>query len=41
MIMQRKEHLTAEGLQKIVNIRASLNRGLTPLLLEPSLILLL
>jgi hypothetical protein len=34
MIMQRKEHLTAEGLQKIVNIRASLNRGLTPLLLE-------
>lgn len=34
MIMQRKEHLTVEGLQKIVNIRASLNRGLTPLLLE-------
>lgn len=34
MIMQRKEHLTIEGLQKIVNIRASLNRGLTPLLLE-------
>jgi hypothetical protein len=32
--MQRKEHLTVEGLQKIVNIRASLNRGLTPLLLE-------
>jgi len=34
MIMQRKEHLTAEGLQNIINIRASLNRGLTPLLLE-------
>lgn len=34
MIMQRREHLTAEGLQKIINIRASLNRGLTPLLLE-------
>lgn len=34
MIMQRGEHLTAEGLQKIINIRASLNRGLTPLLLE-------
>ena len=34
MIMQRKEHLTAEGLQKIVNIRASLNKGLTSLLLE-------
>jgi hypothetical protein len=34
MMMQRKEHLTAEGIQKIVNIRASLNRGLTPLLSE-------
>jgi hypothetical protein len=34
MIMQRGEHLTAEGLQKIINIRASLNKGLTPLLLE-------
>jgi len=34
MIMQRKEHLTVEGLQKIINIRASLNRGLTPLLTE-------
>jgi len=32
--MQRGEHLTAEGLQKIISIRASLNRGLTPLLLE-------
>jgi hypothetical protein len=29
MIMQRGEHLTIEGLQKIVNIRASLNKGLT------------
>jgi len=34
MMMQRGEHLTPEGLQKIINIRASLNRGLTPLLLE-------
>ncbi len=34
MIIQRKEHLTIEGLQKIINIRASLNRGLTPLLIE-------
>ena len=34
MILQRREHLTAEGLQNIINIRASLNRGLTPLLLE-------
>nr|CDL73178.1 Ribosomal protein 3/homing endonuclease-like fusion protein n2 TaxGrosmannia RepIDC7SWE1_9PEZI [Fusarium pseudograminearum CS3487]CDX48303.1 Ribosomal protein 3/homing endonuclease-like fusion protein n2 TaxGrosmannia RepIDC7SWE1_9PEZI [Fusarium pseudograminearum CS3487] len=33
-MMQRGEHLTAEGLQKIIGIRASLNRGLTPLLLE-------
>jgi hypothetical protein len=46
IIMQRGEHLRAEGLQKIINIRASSspftplrgdggqNRGLTPLLLE-------
>lgn len=34
LMMQGKEHLTAVGLQKIVNIRACLNRGLTPLLLE-------
>ncbi len=34
MMMQCGEHLTAEGLQKIINIRASLNKGLTPLLLE-------
>jgi hypothetical protein len=27
MIMQRGEHLTIEGIQKIVNIRASLNKG--------------
>lgn len=33
-MMQRKKHLTAEGLQKIVNIRASLNKGLSSLLLE-------
>ena len=29
MIMQRGEHLTIEGIQKIVNIRASLNKGIT------------
>jgi hypothetical protein len=33
-MMKRKEHLTAEGLQKIINIRASINRGLSPLLKE-------
>ena len=27
--MNRKEHLTIEGLQKIVNLKASLNRGLS------------
>jgi hypothetical protein len=27
--MFRKEHLTTEGLRKIVSIRASLNNGLT------------
>src|ERR1700733_8844923 len=32
--MQRGEHLTVEGLQHIVNIRASLNKGLRPALLE-------
>jgi len=31
LMMQSKEHLTAAGLQEIVNIIASLNRGLTPL----------
>jgi hypothetical protein len=34
MMMQRGEHLTVEGLQKIINIRASINKGLTPLLKE-------
>jgi uncharacterized membrane protein len=28
-IMQLKEHITLEGLQKIVNIRATLNYGLS------------
>ena len=32
MMMQRGEHLTVEGLQSIVNIRASLNKGLSPAL---------
>lgn len=34
MMMQRGEHLTVEGLQSIVNIRASLNKGLKPALQE-------
>lgn len=29
LMMQRKEHLTQEGLEKIVSIKASLNRGLS------------
>ncbi len=38
MLMQKGEHLTVEGLQKIINIRASTlpNKGLSPLL-KPSL----
>ncbi len=32
--MERKEHLTNEGLQKIVAIRASMNNGLTAALAE-------
>lgn len=34
MMMKRREHLTVSGLQKIINIRATLNRGLTPALKE-------
>jgi hypothetical protein len=34
MMMQRREHLTIEGLQKIINIRASINKGLSSLLKE-------
>lgn len=34
MIMKRKEHLTVQGVQAIVNIRATLNKGLTPALKE-------
>ncbi len=34
MMMQRREHLTIEGLQKIINIRASINKGLSTLLKE-------
>jgi hypothetical protein len=34
MMMKRGEHLTALGLQKIINIRATLNKGLTPALKE-------
>lgn len=31
-IVKNKEHLTLEGLQKIVAIRATLNRGLSDIL---------
>jgi len=31
-IIQRGDHLTLEGLQEIVNLRASLNKGLTDVL---------
>lgn len=33
-IMNNKEHLTSEGLQKIVNIKASMNKGLSKDLVE-------
>lgn len=33
MIMKLKEHLTVNGLQAIINLRASLNKGLTPVFL--------
>jgi hypothetical protein len=32
--MEQKDHLTVEGLQNIVNIRASLNKGLTDVLMN-------
>ena len=32
--MKRGEHLTTEGLQDIINLKATLNKGLTPLLQE-------
>ena len=34
MMMKKGEHLTSEGLKSIINIRASMNRGLTPALKE-------
>lgn len=34
MIMKRGEHLTASGLEAIINIRATLNKGLTSALIE-------
>lgn len=33
-VIANKEHLTLEGLRKIVAIRASINKGLTPKLKE-------
>jgi hypothetical protein len=33
-MMKRGEHLTSSGLNVIMNIRASMNRGLTPALKE-------
>jgi len=32
--MQKKEHLTPEGLSKILNIKASINKGLSDKLKE-------
>ena len=34
LMMKRREHLTIEGIQKIINIRATLNKGLSPTLKE-------
>jgi hypothetical protein len=41
-MMFKKEHLTEEGLNKIINIKSALNKGLTPLLTQsfPSTILM-
>lgn len=33
-MMKRGEHFTSSGLKAIMNIRASMNRGLTPALKE-------
>jgi len=33
-LINKKEHLTKQGIEKIISIRASLNKGLTPLLAE-------
>lgn len=33
-IMKKAEHLTKDGLESIINLRASINRGLTPALKE-------
>jgi hypothetical protein len=34
IMMQNKEHLTKEGIEKIINIRASMNLGLTSILID-------
>jgi len=34
LMISRKEHLTDIGIQTIINIRATMNRGLTPALIE-------
>jgi hypothetical protein len=34
ILIKGKKHLTVKGLQKIINIRATLNKGLTPTLKE-------
>lgn len=33
-MMDKKDHLTMEGIKKIISIRASLNKGLSPLLIN-------
>jgi hypothetical protein len=34
MIMKQAQHLTSEGLRSIINIKASMNKGITPALKE-------
>jgi LAGLIDADG endonuclease len=34
LMMDKKDHLTMEGIKKIISIRASLNKGLSPLLIN-------
>jgi hypothetical protein len=34
LIVKTKDHLNLNGIQKIVNIRASINRGITPILIK-------
>jgi hypothetical protein len=33
-IMYNKQHLSIEGLQKVINLKIAMNKGLTPILIE-------